>query len=100
MGEHSMTELEAKSLCREKTTEYVAQSVCVVEDTQNNLDISLDLRTYVEAIQYSISGNLVWSLYCPRYHPEASYNNDQLSMMEQYPQSVVRKSPALTSVKS
>lgn len=83
MRELSMTELEAKAVCREKIKDYVAESVRVGEETQRNCDISSDLRTYIEALQYSISGNLVWSIYCPRYHTEASYNNVQLSMMEE-----------------
>ncbi len=61
---------------------YVDQSVRVSEDANRNFDISLDLRKYVKAIQYSLSGNLVWSIYCPRYHPEASCNDDRHSMME------------------
>ena len=76
MREHSITELEAQKLCRKKIKEYVDKSVRVSEDTNRNLDISLDLRKYVEAIQYSLSGNLVWSIYCPRYHLKASYNDD------------------------
>lgn len=71
MREVSTTELEAKSLCRTKIKEYVAQYVRIVERTKNNMDLSRDLRAYIEAIQYSLSGNLVWSIYCPRYQQEA-----------------------------
>lgn len=67
MRERSMTEDEAKGVCRAKIKEYVAEFVCLVEDTKHNCNLSLDTRKYVEAIQYSLSGNLVWSLYCPRY---------------------------------
>ena len=84
MGEQSMTELEAKAECREKIKEYVAESVRVVAETRGNLNISLDVRIYIEALLYMISGNLVWSIYCPRYHPEvSSYNDAQLSMKEE-----------------
>ena len=82
MREHSITELEAQKLCREKIGENVDKSVRVCRETRENFAISLDLRKYVEAIQYSMSGNLVWSIYCPRYHPEALYNEEQCSMME------------------
>ena len=82
MGEHSISESEAQSVCRAKLQEVVAEFVKIVNDTKQRLDLSLDLRRYVEAIAYSVSGNLVWSLYCPRYHPEARYNDLQLSMME------------------
>ena len=82
MREHSITELEAQELCREKIRENVEKSVGVCRATMEDFAISLDLRKYVEAIQYSLSGNLVWSIYCPRYHPEAWYNDEQCSMME------------------
>jgi Terpene synthase family 2, C-terminal metal binding len=68
MRERSTTELEAKSMCRVMIKEYVAEYVRIVEETKHSLWFSLDLRTYVEAILYTLSGNLVWSLYCPRYH--------------------------------
>ena len=71
MKERSMTELEAKAVCRKEIKHHVAESVRVAEETRRNCDISSDLRTYIEALQYSVSGNLVWSIYCPRYHPEA-----------------------------
>lgn len=66
--ERSITELEAKDLCRAKIKESVAEYTCVVEDSKKNPDLSLDVRKYLEALQYSISGNLVWSLSCPRYN--------------------------------
>ncbi len=83
MGERSMTELEAKMVCRQKIQDYIVEYVRVVEETRRNRDISSDLRTYIEALQYSVSGNLVWSIYCPRYHPKASYSAVPLSGMEE-----------------
>ena len=82
MGEHSITVEEAELLCRRKIKEYVAKYIKVVENTSKRLDLSLDLRKYVEAMQYSLSGNVVWSLLCPRYHAEANYNELQLSLMK------------------
>lgn len=68
MQEQSVSEKEAKTICRAKIIGYVADFLRVVEDTKVNYNISEDLRIYVEAIMYSLSGNLVWSIYCPRYH--------------------------------
>ena len=82
MRELSISAEEAKVVCREKIEESVAEYLVVVQQARVNPDISSDLRTYVEAIQYSLSGNLVWSVYCPRYHPEASYDSATLLMME------------------
>lgn len=81
MREYSITEPQAQDLCRQKIKEYVAEAVSIVQETKSNSDLSLDLRAYTEAMLYSISGNLVWSIYCPRYHPEESFDNDLLSML-------------------
>ena len=82
MGELSIPENEAKAVCREKIKESVAECLVITKEAKSNLELSPDLRTYVEAVQYTVSGNLVWSLECPRYHPEASYDSATLSMME------------------
>ena len=82
MGELSIPESEAKALCREKIKESVADCLVNVKKAQSDLKLSPDVRTFVEAVQYSVSGNLVWSLDCPRYHPEASYDRATLAMME------------------
>jgi len=81
-GEHSITTDEAKALCREKIKVAIADYLQVIKRTCNNLKVSLDLRKYIEAMQYSLSGNVVWSLQCPRYHPEAQYNQLQLLRMQ------------------
>ena len=83
MREHSITELEAKELCRATINKYAAESVRISEETKGNSDISLDLRKYVEATQYAMSGNLVWSVYCPRYNPEVFFNDDQYAMRKE-----------------
>lgn len=89
MREHSITIDEAKDLCRRKIKEHIADYVQVVEENRNNMDLSLDLRKYIDCMQYSLSGNVVWSRLCPRYHPTASYNELQLARMkyglEKYP---------------
>ena len=83
MRELSISESEAKTVCREKIKESVADCLISVREARSNPELSPDLRTYVEIVQYSVSGNLVWSLGCPRYHPKASYDSATLSMMEE-----------------
>jgi fusicocca-2,10(14)-diene synthase len=75
MQEYSITEPEAKDLCRQKIKESVSRAVKIAEDTKKRTDLSLDLRQYTDAITYSVSGNLVWSIYCPRYCPEQVERN-------------------------
>ena len=81
MREHSFTIDQAKDLCKQKIKENVAEYLRTVEETQKNESLSLDLRRYVECMQYSLSGNVVWSRLCPRYHSAASYNESQLLRM-------------------
>ncbi|KAI0186244.1 isoprenoid synthase domain-containing protein [Xylaria flabelliformis] len=67
MKEKSVTEAEAKIICCSEIEKYVSTFRQTVEETKHNSCLSKDLRTYLEAVLYSISGNLVWSIYCPRY---------------------------------
>jgi fusicocca-2,10(14)-diene synthase len=76
MQEYSISEAEAKDLCRQKIKESVSRAVKIAEDTKKRTDLSLDLRQYTDAITYSVSGNLVWSIYCPRYHPKEVERNN------------------------
>ncbi|KAF2866148.1 isoprenoid synthase domain-containing protein [Massariosphaeria phaeospora] len=82
MKEHNMKVDQAKVFCRKKIKEAVADYVKIVERTKKDLTISLDLRKYIEAMQYSLSGNVVWSLSCPRYHEKKDYNELQLLRMK------------------
>jgi len=68
MEENSIGEDMAKEICRRKIKEYVAVYRRTVAASMTDVTLSKDLRLYVEAIMYSISGNLVWSKYCPRYN--------------------------------
>ena len=70
MQKHSVTEAGAKDLCRQKIKDYVVEALRNVEEVKSNPDLSSDLKVYMESILYSISGNLVWSIYCPRYQGE------------------------------
>lgn len=81
MREHSINEKEAEQLCREKIKKYVAEYVEIVHHTMKRTDVSRDLRIFVEAIQYILSGNLAWTRGAPRYHPDATYNGRQLDWM-------------------
>ncbi|KAI0103056.1 fusicoccadiene synthase [Nemania sp. FL0031] len=67
MKERSVNETEAKRICCSEIRKYVSTFKQTVEETRHNAYLSKDLRTYLEAVLYSISGNLVWSIYCPRY---------------------------------
>ncbi|KAI4140929.1 MAG: hypothetical protein LQ341_003654, partial [Variospora aurantia] len=58
MRELCISEDEAKVVCRAKIKESVTEYLVTLRKTRTSHDLSPDLRTYVEAIQYSLSGNL------------------------------------------
>lgn len=86
MKEHSITEAEAKQLCCVKIDEYLINYQQIIDATKDDNKLSIGLRKYLEALQYSHTGNLAWSLYCPRYRPEVSFNQTQLLMMGVLPE--------------
>ncbi|KAK7935351.1 hypothetical protein PG985_000846 [Apiospora marii] len=66
MKEHGVSEEEAKRMCSGEIQKYVRQ-FRQVRQVAAHTRLSKDTKTYLEAVMYSISGNLVWSIYCPRY---------------------------------
>jgi hypothetical protein len=66
MVERSVSEQEAIEMCKEKITEDVSAFNATVEDLGTS-GLSRDAVTYLHAVQSSYIGNLVWSIYCPRY---------------------------------
>ncbi|RYN20222.1 Fusicoccadiene synthase [Alternaria tenuissima] len=65
----------AKSMTLEATKRYEEQFLgSCAEFRQNNAPIPEKLDRYLDALAYQISGNVVWSLNCPRYHREYRYD--------------------------
>ncbi|KAK0701925.1 isoprenoid synthase domain-containing protein [Lasiosphaeria miniovina] len=67
MKERGVDENEAKAICTEVTRDYIDEYCSIVERTRTDAALSKDVRAYIEAVLLSIAGNLVWSIYCPRY---------------------------------
>ncbi|RWA13819.1 hypothetical protein EKO27_g1298 [Xylaria grammica] len=67
MQEKAVDESEAKEICSDEIRRYMAEFTQVVESTKNDQGISKELRKYLEAVLLSCIGNIVWSIYCPRY---------------------------------
>ncbi|KAI1840688.1 hypothetical protein JX266_013095 [Neoarthrinium moseri] len=72
---------EAMQICRQLIKDYVSRYLQTMEEIKVNTSISSDLRKYLQAMLYSISGNVVWSLTCPRYNPDVEFNQTQLDWM-------------------
>ncbi|KAK8047539.1 geranylgeranyl pyrophosphate synthase [Apiospora saccharicola] len=82
MEEHGITEAEAKDLCRAKIKQTILDFRHIVRETNARADLSGETKRYLEGLLYSLSGNLVWSIDCPRYHTWSSYNTQQLDWMK------------------
>lgn len=68
MRERSVGEDEAKAICADEIRRYTSEYQETVEATRKTIALSKDTRAYLEAVMFSCIGNLVWSIYCPRYH--------------------------------
>lgn len=68
MRERSVTEDEAKAICADEIRRYTLEYQQIIDATKNDAGLSKDTRAYLEAVMFSCIGNLVWSIYCPRYH--------------------------------
>ncbi|CAJ2504215.1 Uu.00g116090.m01.CDS01 [Anthostomella pinea] len=67
MKERSVDEADAKDICREEAIKAIATYSRTVEEARRDASLSRDLRIYLHAVQLSYIGNVVWSIYCPRY---------------------------------
>ena len=77
MQEKGVSEWEAKLECRRRIKEEVRKAIRNAELVKE-MNVSEDLKNYLELLLYSLSGNVVWSLQCPRYHRNIPYNGLQL----------------------
>ena len=77
MHEKNISEEEAKLECRKRIKIEIKKAIKNVESVKE-MEVSEDLKRYFELLKYSLSGNVVWSLQCPRYHKNIPYNELQL----------------------
>ncbi|KAK5633631.1 hypothetical protein RRF57_009345 [Xylaria bambusicola] len=73
MQEKAVDESEAKEICSDEIRRYMVEFTQMVEITKNDQNISKELRKYLEAVLLSCIGNIVWSIYCPRYRVLSGY---------------------------
>jgi hypothetical protein len=65
----------AKQFVREATNRYEEQFLDLDRQFKSeHAPISDKLDKYLRGLSYQVSGNVVWSLNCPRYHPEYRYD--------------------------
>ena len=66
MRERHCDESTALGICRDTTLQVLKKFEHILDSLQD-LSLSLESRQYLEALRQSYIGNLVWSIYCPRY---------------------------------
>jgi hypothetical protein len=72
---HNVDIATAKAMVRQATNKYEKQFLEFVDDfRRTHAPLSEKLETYLRGLAYQISGNVVWSLNCPRYHPKHRYS--------------------------
>jgi hypothetical protein len=70
MKQYSIGLDESKRRILEKAKAHVAEFVETLSSLHSRTDLSPDSRKFVEAMQYMVSGNLMWGITTPRYHSD------------------------------
>lgn len=84
----------AKRLVRDAANTYERMYLGLCDEfRKTHAPISEKLDRYLDALGYQISGNVVWSLNCPRYHPRFRYDpnaglEDEIMATSRYPPKV------------
>ncbi|OBS27869.1 hypothetical protein FPOA_01811 [Fusarium poae] len=61
----------AKEVIKETIQSYEREFLRRIDEYKHQRGpVSEKIHQYLEAMAYQVSGNLVWSLNCPRYHPD------------------------------
>lgn len=73
---------EARSRVRQHAIAFKDEFIGTLQDIWSREDLSHDTRCCVEAAQYMISGNWLWSLKSPRYHTGQNLTPLQIARMK------------------
>jgi hypothetical protein len=82
MKQHSIDEKEAIARLRGRIRDCIVRHLDVVEQCKHRTDISPDLGCFVDAMQYSMIANVVFSREWPRYNEGEAFNERQLRWMK------------------
>jgi ophiobolin F synthase len=78
MNEHGCIEEEARDILKKRIRLECANYVHNVKETNARVDVSDELKRYINIMQYTLSGNAAWSTNCPRYNGPTKFNELQL----------------------
>jgi hypothetical protein len=63
----------AKEVVKQTIRKYEGEFMRLISHYARDGTMSDKIQKYLEAMSYQVSGNLVWSLNCPRYNPSYRY---------------------------
>ncbi|KAK0611904.1 hypothetical protein B0T14DRAFT_571759 [Immersiella caudata] len=72
---------EAEQMCRNLIKESVLDFLETIRGVMERKDVSNDFKIFVDASKFMISGDLVWSVNVPPYHPAVAFIPGQLEWM-------------------
>jgi ophiobolin F synthase len=78
MNEHGCIEEEARDTLKKRIRLECANYVHNLKETNARVDVSDELKRYINIMQYTLSGNAAWSTNCPRYSGPTKFNELQL----------------------
>ncbi|KAH6621252.1 isoprenoid synthase domain-containing protein [Chaetomium sp. MPI-SDFR-AT-0129] len=96
--QHGMTCEKAKSICRDRAREYSAEYLRVLEAVKTRDDLCNDAKVLLNLFQFSLSGNIVWSLQSGRYRHVAKNGFRDAPYEETNPTGASGVQQALTAV--
>jgi geranylgeranyl pyrophosphate synthase len=72
---HNVDVVTAKKMVKQAIWRYERRylDLCA-EYRREHISLSDHVDRYLRALAYQVSGNVVWSLNCPRYHPDRRYD--------------------------
>jgi hypothetical protein len=79
MKEHRISLDESKVRCRALIKIEAKRFMHTLHRVKTRTDLSRDAQVYTEMMQYSVSGNLVWSRECSRYLQDAEKKTPTVS---------------------
>lgn len=74
---HGINALAAKAMVKDAANRYESTFLDRSDEFRRNSPIASNkLDRYLSGLAYQVSGNVVWSLNCPRYHPQFRHDSD------------------------
>jgi hypothetical protein len=82
MQEHAMGLDKAKEMCRRLIRENIDKYLQDLQHVKESNKYADNIVRLLDALLYVVSGNIVWSASCPRYHQDVQFSEQQIEWMK------------------